>query len=135
MTKHFSQIQPTKQNVVQTKQNTTMSIDEKHSEMLKKFHEAKTVTLPLWKQEKEQWTKQLEEPNLPIEKKMEINDKIAILNKKIAKTKREEKNYFLENAKYIFQYFEDKKKISHGSNNQNTNNINTFFKRKDAEQK
>jgi hypothetical protein len=37
-------------------------------------------------------------------------------------------NYLLDNSKYIFQYFEDKKKICSGGNNQNTNALNSFFK-------
>jgi hypothetical protein len=40
----------------------------------------------------------------------------------------ERKTYLLENSKYVFQYFEQKKNISNGLGSQNTNVLNSFFK-------
>jgi hypothetical protein len=47
------------------------------------------------------------------------------------------KEYYLDNSKYIFEYFENKKNISNGANvntsNNKTNLINSFFKIKTNE--
>ena len=70
---------------------------------------------------------------------MNIVDRINEINKEIKILKAKKKKYYLDNSKYIFSYFEDKKKISivpddlsskDGSKN---NTINTFFSIKSIE--
>jgi hypothetical protein len=63
-----------------------------------------------------------------IDKYMEIRDKVLEINSRIKSLKTQKKRYLLDNSKYIFDYFEEKKKISSGDNNQNKNVLNTFFK-------
>jgi len=106
------------------------SIDEKHTEMLNRFHEIESTTLPQLIEEKnniKEMMKRLD--NHKIDEFMELRDKIDDLTKKIKTMKSEKKRYLLENSKYIFEYFEHKKQISSGSTqNQNTNVLNSFFK-------
>ena len=59
---------------------------------------------------------------------MDIRDKVLNIQKQIKELKQQKKKYLLENSKYIFDYFEEKKKISSGDNNQNVNVLNNFFK-------
>jgi hypothetical protein len=68
---------------------------------------------------------------IPIEKYMDMQDSYKKLREDISSMKKEKNKYFLENSKYIFKYFEDKKKISVGDNIQNTNKVNSFFKIKE----
>jgi hypothetical protein len=63
---------------------------------------------------------------------METNDSIKKIKDNINMYKNEKKKYYLENSKYIFQYFEDKQNISNltitNSKITNKNVLNTFFK-------
>ena len=105
------------------------TIDEKHTELLAQFHENETHTIPLLIQETDDLKTQLSAtPNMTNELRLDIKDKIKEIRVKIRTLKNEKNRYLLENSKYIFQYFEEKKKISSGDNNQNTNLLNNFFK-------
>ena len=105
------------------------TIDEKHTELLAQFHENENNTIPLLIQESADLKTQLStNPNMTNELRLDIKDKIKEIRVKIRTLKNEKNRYLLENSKYIFQYFEEKKKISSGDNNQNTNLLNNFFK-------
>ena len=110
-------------------QSTINTIDEKHTEMLNQFYDKDTNVIPKLIADKKRLKKKLaSNPDLKIEYQMDIRDKIKSLSLKIAELKTEKTQYLLDNSKYIFQYFEDKKKINSGDNNQNTNALNSFFK-------
>ena len=114
-----------KQKIV-TKQNT---IDEKHTEMLQSFEKIETETIPKLMAEKSQLNAKI--PLLKdheIDNYMEIRDRILSIKQQIKLLRSQKKKYLLENSKYIFDYFEEKKKISSGDNNQNKNVLNSFFK-------
>jgi hypothetical protein len=69
-----------------------------------------------------------------IEEKMEISDKITLLTKEINELQIKKKEYFLDNSKYIFDYFENKKNISSNNPTEITSKnalVNNFFKIKD----
>ena len=109
------------------KQSNT--IDEKHTEMLNQFYETETETIPKLLQEKERLKALI--PNLKdheIDAYMDIRDKVQEIQYKIKDLKQQKKKYLLDNSKYIFNYFEEKKKISSGDNNQNVKVLNSFFK-------
>jgi hypothetical protein len=105
------------------------TIDEKHTEMLNTFHEIETIKIPDLIKKKDQLKHQI--PKLKeneIDLYMDIKDKIIAIQKEIKELKYQKKHYLLDNSKYIFDYFEEKKKISSGDNNQNINILNSFFK-------
>ena len=105
------------------------SLDEKHQEMLNKFHDNENKTIP--KLKKEIIMLEQEKSNYPhsqIDKILDIDDKIKELKQEIKLLKREKKQYLLDNSKYIFDYFESKKQISSGDQNQNVKVLNSFFK-------
>jgi len=120
----------------QTKSNPN-TIDEKHTEMLNLFHDIETVTIPNLVAEKTRLKNQI--PTLKdhqIDEYMDIKDKIIAIQVQMRSLKSQKKQYLLENSKYIFDYFEQKKQISNTSNltNQNANVLNTFFKIKSSTQ-
>ena len=61
---------------------------------------------------------------------MNLKDEISTINSKIKELKLKKKNYFADNSKHLFNYFEEKKNISNGEN-QNINVLNSFFKIKE----
>ena len=118
----------------QTKSNPN-TIDEKHTEMLNLFHDIETTTIPNLVAEKTRLKDII--PTLKdhqIDEYMDIRDKILAIQAQMRSLKSQKKQYLLENSKYIFDYFEQKKQISNTSNltNQNANVLNTFFKIKSA---
>jgi hypothetical protein len=118
----------------QTKSNPN-TIDEKHTEMLNLFHDIETTTIPNLLAEKTRLKDII--PTLKdhqIDEYMDIRDKILAIQVQMRSLKSQKKQYLLENSKYIFDYFEQKKQISNTSNltNQNANVLNTFFKIKSA---
>ena len=106
------------------------TIDEKHSEMLSIFTKNKMESIPSLKEEIENLKIQLRtfKKPLKIDEYMDTKDKITLKQRQIKQLENEEKQYFLDNSKYIFDYFEQKKDISSGSNKKNTNVLNSFFK-------
>ena len=90
----------------------TTTLDGKHKEMLNDFAKDDQDIIPNLKEERYSLKKQLElETDLSIEQIMEIKDRIEEININIKELKSKKNNYFLDNSKYIFEYFENKKNI------------------------
>ena len=106
------------------------TIDRKHSEMLDYFDKNETEKIPELKSQIQKLVPNLTSKNMDVA--MDAKDKIANLKAKIKQLRAEKKHYFLENSKYIFNYFEEKKQISSGEK-QNVNVLNQFFKIKTEE--
>lgn len=108
---------------------TTNTIDEKHKEMLQSFHDSETTTIPHLIKEKDRLKSLI--PFLKeneIDAYMEIKDRVLAIQRQIKDLKHAKKRYLLDNSKYVFDYFEEKKKINTGDNNQNSMVLNSFFK-------
>jgi len=105
------------------------SLDEKHDEMLDKFYNNETKQIPKLKGEikilKEELTQY---SNEQIDKILDIQDKISEKKYTIKQMQKEKKKYLLDNSRFIFDYFESKKQISSGDQNQNVKVLNSFFK-------
>ena len=111
------------------KLSTKYTIDEKHTEMLNYFHDLETEIIPSLIKTKEELKSHLRRlPENDIDKYMELKDQIQKLTRDINRKCSEKKKYLLDNSKHIFDYFEQKKQVSAGNNNQNTNVLNNFFK-------
>jgi len=89
------------------------TLDNKHKEYINEFSKDEFDTIPKLKEEKNTLIQQLNntEP-LPIEQVMEIKDRIKEITQITKELKNKKKNYFLDNSKYIFEYFENKKNIN-----------------------
>jgi hypothetical protein len=97
------------------------TLDGKHKEFINEFNKDDFDTIPKLKEERYNLKKQLEiETNLLIEQKMEIKDRIKEINETIKELKNKKTNYFLNNSKYIFEYFENKKNINNIDSDKDT---------------
>jgi hypothetical protein len=101
----------------------TSTLDGKHKEFVNEFTKDEFDTIPKLKEERYSLKKQLEiETELAIEQIMEIKDRIKEIDETIKQLRHKKNNYFLDNAKYIFEYFENKKNIN---NIEETNKVVT----------
>jgi hypothetical protein len=100
----------------------TTTLDGKHKEMLNDFAKDEMDVIPKLKEEKYSLKKQLELElkELTIDEIMEIKDRINEINEIIQELKSKKNNYFLDNSKYIFEYFENKKNIDNIEDNTNS---------------
>ena len=110
----------------------SITLDTKHKEFLNEFNKDQEDRIPELKLEKQVLKQQLLQKNT-IEQQLDIQDKINELNQRIKEIKSKKKEYFLDNSKYIFEYFENKKNISEGNSvnstaNNKTKIVNSFFK-------
>ena len=138
-----------KKIIVDDKSITTL--DNRHKEMQLHFSNIKNIIIPNLLKEKKELTNilnnntnsnnckggnnnssdsndQLQNSSapLPIEKQLEIKDRISDIKSTLKMHKNNIKQYYLSNSKYIFDYFENKKEISNG--NAKTKILNSFFK-------
>jgi hypothetical protein len=116
------------------------SLDVKHNEFLNTFEKDENDKLPQMNYELSLLQDKLssyEKKNisLQIEQVMEIKDNISELKKNIQILQKRKLNYFLDNSKYIFDYFENKKKISQGEITNKNTMLNSFFKINNSSEK
>ena len=96
----------------------TTTLDSKHNEFVNEFIKDEFNKIPRLKEEKYELTKQLALDNsLVIEDIMDIKDRIKEITENIKELKAKKTNYFLNNSKYIFEYFENKKNINNVEDN------------------
>jgi hypothetical protein len=106
------------------------TIDEKHTEILKHFNEIETTVIPKLNKEKEALKSHIRTLNSnQIAEFLDTRDRIHQIRNEISRYKKENKEYMLNNAKYIFDYFEQKQQISIKQEpSQNVSAVNSFFK-------
>ena len=111
----------------------SITLDGKHKEFLNEFSKNDNDKIPYLKAEKKELEIKLENPNekLSVEQKLDIADRIKEIKNTIKELKTKKKEYFLDNSKFIFDYFENKKNISSGISPEVSSKnklLNTFFK-------
>ena len=123
---------------IKINKNKTTTLDGKHKEFINEFNQDEKDRIPSLKEERRELKYRLdnEKDSLTIEQKLDIEDRIEEIQKSILEYRNKKKEYFLDNSRYIFDYFENKKNISnssenvatcHGPNSKN-NLIHSFFK-------
>lgn len=128
---------PKSNKKIKFNKKTSITLDIKHKEFLNEFTKDENNTIPDFKIEREELRQKLIDScdKLTVEQKLDIEDKILELTEKIRDTKSKKKEYFLDNSKFIFEYFENKKSISDGSSVQASTTksklVNSFFKIKE----
>jgi hypothetical protein len=95
---------------ISKKYSTTL--DGKHKEFVNDFIKDENDIIPRLKEEQTELKILLKDTKLPIEQIMEFNDRIREINETIKELKGKKINYFLDNSKFIFEYFENKKNIN-----------------------
>lgn len=125
---------PKSNKKIKFNKKTSITLDTKHKEFLNEFNKDENDTIPDFKIERQELRQKLIDSceELTVEQRLDIEDKINELTEKIRETKSKKKEYFLDNSKFIFEYFENKKSISDGNTVQSSTNksklVNTFFK-------
>jgi len=109
------------------KMKSAKTIDEKHSEIVAQFSKNRAEILPKLREDIESLKTKLKKVKKNIDEYMDTKDAICRKKKEIKSLVSQEKNYYLENSKYIFDYFEQKKEISSGGGG-NVNVLHSFFK-------
>jgi hypothetical protein len=120
------------------KKNST-TLDGKHKEFVNEFNKDENDRIPKLKEEKSSIMVILEKEDkqkqnnggttLTIEQIMDYQDRLRDITAEIKYLKSKRVDYFLDNSKYIFDYFENKKDISIGNTVTNKNKkLESFFK-------
>jgi hypothetical protein len=100
----------------------TTTLDGKHKEFINEFSKNEFDTIPKLKLERIDLKKQIENlDKTNIEQIMDMKDRIKEINELIKELKDKKNNYFLDNSKFIFEYFENKKNITNIDPNSTTN--------------
>jgi len=124
---------PTK-NIRISKKNST-TLDGTHREFINEFAKDECSHIPKLKQKRNELLNRLNDSTATIEQLLDTKDNIQEIKDAIKTTKRKKKEYWLNNSKYIFEYFENKKNISICDEPKPKHKlINTFFKIKDTEE-
>jgi hypothetical protein len=127
---------PKSNKKIKFNKKTAVTLDTKHKEILNEFSKD-DININDYKYEIQILKQKLnhESDHLSVEDKLEITDKISELKDLINETRSKKKDYLLDNSKFIFEYFENKKNISVGKNSQPITNkskiVNNFFKIKE----
>jgi len=108
-----------------SKKNIT-TLDGKHKEIIDGFTADKEEQLPLLLNEKREICVKLKYVNLTVDERLDLCDSLKEIKKSIASIKKKEKEYLLNNSSYVFDYFENKKKIADCVNK--TTLLDKFFK-------
>ena len=97
------------------------TLDGKHKEFMNDFSKDEYDIIPKLKEEKHELKLQLANNKYAIERVMELKDRIREINETIKDLKDKKNNYFLDNSKYIFEYFENKKNIDNAEITKDSN--------------
>ena len=131
---------PKSNKKIKFNKKSSVTLDTKHKEFLNEISKDEYDKIPELKLEKQEYKEKLknEYDELTVEQRLDLEDKINEITNIIKEIKSKKKEYFLDNSKFIFEYFENKKNISEGSLNwvntntaSNTNKaklVNSFFK-------
>ena len=120
-------------------QKSTVTLDGKHSEYLEEFEKDSELVDKLLL-EKSELQDKLTKHHVPksgtkLEQHLERKDRYHEVTSKVKKLKKKKIDYLLDNSKYVFSYFENKKNISEGDDDsKNVAKLNSFFKIKTEEE-
>jgi hypothetical protein len=105
-----------------------MTLDSVHRELQSEFHLINSDVLPTLVRKKNEIMTKLNNPETiaDVNEKIELQDSLYDIKEEIHKNKKKIKDYYLNNSRFIFDYFENKKEITNGTNK--TTILNSFFK-------
>jgi hypothetical protein len=119
----------TNKKIIYNKKNA-ITLDSKHKEFLNEFNKDERDRIPELELEKQLLKEKMKDSKITIETLLELKDRIKEINTSIKQLKNKKKEYLLDNSKYIFEYFENKKSISNGTqtNSNKKQLLDSFFK-------
>lgn len=110
-----------------------ITLDGKHKEFMNDFLKDDSDRIPQLQSERKALQSSIGTPDLNVEQRLDINDRINEIKETIREYKLRKKDYLLDNSKFIFDYFENKKNISEGAVMTKNQKLNSFFKIKEDE--
>ena len=114
-------------NIIIHKKNIA-TLDAKHKEITENFKKEIYETLPQLKEERKELKIKLKKDDISTDDFLDIQDRLKVLKKQIIEINNNKKEYLLNNSQYIFDYFENKKKIADSVNINKTSILDDFFK-------
>jgi hypothetical protein len=93
-----------------------VTLDSKNRDIMNNIQESEDKQIPILEKEKEHLKSMITDKSIDIGKRLDMRDRIIAIRKDIRYIKNRRKDYLLDNAEHIFDYFESKKKISEGKN-------------------
>ena len=116
----------------QKKQKDQKNIDEKHTDIMNTFYVIENHTIPKLQEDKKNYKKHLKHLEAHhqnhSDEYFDYIDKIEETRQEIRNLRQKKNDYLLNNSRYIFNYYEEKQKISNGENTKNRESMNRFFK-------
>ena len=82
-----------------------ITLDGKHNEFMTEFSKDDYDRIPHLQSERKALKKSVETPDLSVEQRLDINDRITDITETIRECKLKKKEYLLDNSKFIFDYF------------------------------
>ncbi len=95
----------------------SVTLDGKHREILAELQRNREEVIPALKLEKRRLIHQLQRlpsSSMALEDRLDAEDRVRELTRDIGNLVRRERAYFVDNARYIFDYFEQKKNLTNG---------------------
>jgi len=106
-------------------QDDNLTLDSCHTNQMNEFTKNDTIVIPQLIKERETLQQNLKTNSYSFAEKIRITDKIKEIRNDIKNMKKQKQDYLLNNSKYVFGYFEEKKALSVGQNDVTV--IDKFF--------
>jgi len=107
-------------------EKSTITVDTKHQQILNDIQKLEQLLPALKTQRKSIIKKMTDKKHNNSLECIELRDTLSDITKQIQTIKCKRKKYFLDNSKFVFRYFENKKQICKNDNKKKV--LNTFFK-------
>lgn len=121
---------PKSSKLLQITAKNATTLDNKHKAIIDEFTQDENETLPKLKEAK-QLLKQKYLQCTTIDSKLDLKEQIEEIVQQIKEIKMAKKHYYLDNSKYVFEYYETKKTASQGNGSATV--LNKFFNIGDIE--
>lgn len=115
---------PKSSKTIQVCEKSTTTLDSKHRYLIEEMNHEEDVILPQLQSQKRK-LKKIIKLEKDIEKRLDIEEHIDELSERINCIKHAKKNYYLDNSKYVFEYYENKKHTATGMGKSKV--LNSFF--------
>ena len=126
---------PKSKKKIKMKENSIITVDNKHEEMMLKFQNNDEKIIPELQMKIKKLKKQMKNKNLQRNEILNLKESICGIKKKIKNLEKEKKKYFLDNSEYVFNYYENKKNLSEDNNNDKKRVLHSFFNKNPKKEK
>ena len=119
---------PKAKKKIKVTKNATVTVDNKHQEKMDEFKNLEENVIPSLKIKEKELKRKLKYEDLNLEEQLESKDELKKIKKQIKNHEQKKKKYLLDNSKYVFEYYENKKGLAI-DNNSKTKVLHSFFKK------